>query len=136
MTGLAVRHISNDDGDAFIKIVDAALARLERHIQSTMRTITIQTTTTTTTTTFSMHNVHERRNSGGVKAMLRSLRTELPRQYLHIPPHFHVDIDGTKVPFQHWEPHLVELHHFFLCILIHKTYLQNSVWLDVMAISL
>lgn len=116
------RH--HDDGDANTN-VDAALARLERHIQSMKNN-----TDDDYVFLVIMHNVHERRNSGGITAMLESLRTELPRQYLHIPPHFNVIIDGTKVTFQHWERHLVELHHFALRIDPQHTYKTACDWMS------
>ncbi|KAI2498718.1 hypothetical protein MHU86_15785 [Fragilaria crotonensis] len=63
-----------------------------------------------------LHRIIHRGTDGGIEGMLQNMATIIPRNYLHVPPEFHITVGGKRLVFQFWERRLVELHHFPIVI--------------------
>ena len=53
-----------------------------------------------------------REDLGKAENLLKELKIELPKFYIHVPPHFDFQIEGSLVTFSHWQSRLVELWSF------------------------
>jgi len=75
-----------------------------------------------------LHRIIHRGHGGGVKAIIESLVTLLPKTYLHIPDGFEVIIDSKTLCFKYWEQRLSEIHKFTLKIDPNHSFTMAQDW--------
>jgi hypothetical protein len=74
--------------------------------------------------------VNKCRGKDGPFKLMETLESELPRQYLHVPDDFDVQINQHPVVFQYWERRLVELHKFCMKIDPVNSWRTADDWAD------